>query len=78
MRDPSNIAAPSAHNLRGANDNPFPGEACVTDASTPLPPSITTEELVILQPLISALARLVDKQLCAATPSCDPEVRRCA
>ena len=70
--------AGSTRMVRGSNDNAPVGEACVTDAGTSLPPSITTEELVILQPLISALARMVDKQLCAATPSCDPEVRRCA
>jgi hypothetical protein len=68
----------SARMVRGSNDNAPVGEACVTDAGTPLPSSITAEELVILQPLISALARMVDKQLCAATLTCDPEVRRCA
>lgn len=64
--------------VRGSNDNAPVGEACVTDAGAPLPSSITAEELVILQPLISALARMVDKQLCAATLTCAPEVRRCA
>lgn len=71
-------SANSARMVRGSNDNAPVGEACVTDAGAPLPYSITAEELVILQPLISALARMVDKQLCAATPSCDPEVLRCA
>ncbi len=45
--------------IRGANDNPAPGDACVTDAGAPLPyPSITAEELEILRPLIAALARM--------------------
>lgn len=68
----------SAQMVRGSNDNAPAGEACITDAGALLPSSITAEELVILQPLISTLARMVDKQLCAASPSCDREVRRCA
>lgn len=70
--------AGSTRMVRGSNDNAPAGETSVTDAGAPLPSSITAEELVILQPLISALARLVDKQLCAATPSCHQKVRQCA
>lgn len=74
----SPIKRGSARIVRGSNDNAPVGEACITDAGAPMPSSITAVELAILQPLISALARMVDKQLCAATPSCDPKVRRCA
>ena len=79
MRDPSNTMARSAQNLRGANDNPLPGEACVTDAGAPLPyPSISAEELRLLQPLIEALAQMAVRRVSATTLSYDPEVRRCA
>jgi hypothetical protein len=69
----------SPRSVRGANDNPLPGEACVTDAGAPLPcPSITKEELRLLQPLIEALARMASRRVSATTLSSDPEVRRCA
>lgn len=65
--------------VRGANDNPLPGESCVTDAGAPLPyPSITAEELRLLQPLIEALAQMAVRRVSATTLSSDPEVRRCA
>lgn len=69
----------SPKSVRGANDNPVPGETCVTDVGTPLPcPSITKEELRLLQPLIEALARMASRRVSATTLSSDPEVRRCA
>ena len=69
----------SPRSIRGANDNPLPGEACVTDAGAPLPyPSITDEELRLLQPLIEALAQMALRRVSATTLSSDPEVRRCA
>jgi hypothetical protein len=65
--------------VHGANDNPLPGEACVTDAGAPLPyPTITDEELALLQPLIEALARMAARRVSATTLSSDPQVRRCA
>jgi hypothetical protein len=65
--------------VRGVNDNPLPGEACVTDAGAPLPsPSITAQELQLLQPLIKALALMAVRRVSATTFSSDPEVRRCA
>jgi hypothetical protein len=77
------MAAPqkagSSRSVRGANDNPQPGEACVTDAGAALPsPSITAEELWLLQPLISALAMMASRRVSATTLSSSPEVRRCA
>ena len=69
----------SSKRVRGANDNPAPGEACVTDAGAPLPyPSITAEDLRLLQPLIEALAQMAVRRVSATTLSSDPEVRRCA
>lgn len=71
--------AGSSRSVRGANDNPHPGEACITDGGAPLPsPSITAEELRLLQPLISALAMMAAKRVSATTLSSEPEVRRCA
>lgn len=56
--------------VRGANDNAAAGEACVTDVGAALPAQdLTDEELSILQPLISALARLAAKRLSATTIS---------
>lgn len=56
--------------IRGANDNAAAGEACVTDVGAALPAQdLTDEELAILQPLISALARLAAKRLSATTIS---------
>lgn len=76
MAAPSNAGA--VRSVRGANDNPLPGEACVTDAGAPLPcGSITAEELRLLQPLIEALARMAVRCVCATTLLSDPEVRRC-
>jgi len=77
------MAAPqkagSSRSVRGANDNPLPGEACVTDVGTSLPsPLITAEELRLLQPLISALAMMASRRVSATTLSSSPEVRRCA
>jgi hypothetical protein len=78
-RSKAAAAAGSSRLVRGANDNPQPGEACVTDAGAPLPSSsITAEELRLLQPLISALAMMAVKRVSATTLSSDPEVRRCA
>ena len=72
-------AAGSPKSVRGANDNPLPGEACVTDAGAPLPyPPITAEELRLLQPLIEVLARMASRRVSPTTLSADPEVRRCA
>lgn len=72
-------AAGSPKLVRGANDNPLAGEACVTDAGAHLPcPSITAEELQLLQPLIEALAQMAVRRVSATTLSSDPEVRRCA
>ncbi len=69
----------STNGVRGANDNPLPGEACVTNAGAPLPyPTITAEELRLLQPLIEALAQMAVRRVSATTLSSDPEVRRCA
>ena len=71
--------ARSSRLVRGANDNPLPGEACVTDVGAPLPsPSITAEELQLLQPLIEALAMMAVRRVSATTLSSSPEVRRCA
>lgn len=75
---PSPTKRGSSRLVRGSNDNAPVGEACVTDPGAALPASITPAELAILQPLILALAQMVDRQLCAATPTYDPEVRRCA
>ncbi len=73
------INAGAARSVRGANDNPVPGEACVTDAGAPLPcPLITREELRLLQPLIEAIARMAARRVSATTLSSGPEVRRCA
>ena len=56
--------------VRGANDNAPAGEACVTDVGAALPaPSITTEELEILKPVIEALARMAAKRVSATTSS---------
>lgn len=71
--------AGSSRLARGANDNSLPGEACVTDAGAALPtPSITAEELRLLQPLIEALAMMAVRRVSATTLSSSPEVRRCA
>lgn len=79
MPDRSNGPAGSTRSVRGANDNPLPGEACVTDVGTPLPcPSLTKEELRLLQPLIEALARMASRRVSATTLSSGQEVRRCA
>lgn len=56
--------------LRGANDNAVPGEACVTDAGTVVPvEELSQAELLVLTPLINALARLAAKRLSATTIS---------
>lgn len=78
-RSKAAAAAGSSRLVRGANDNPLPGEACVTDLGAPLPfPSITAEELRLLQPLICALAIMASRRVSATTLSSSPEVRRCA
>jgi hypothetical protein len=56
--------AHSAEVIRGANDNPAPGEACITDVGAALPsPSLTSDELEILRPLIGALARMAARRV---------------
>jgi hypothetical protein len=62
-RRPSSPYA-AADVVSGANDNPAPGEACVTDVGAALPsPSLTPEELQILRPLIGALARMAARRV---------------
>ena len=61
------VHAPKVH---GANDNAIPGEACVTDAGAALPvEELSDTELLVLTPLINALARLAAKRLSATTIS---------
>lgn len=56
--------------VRGANDNANPGDACVTDAGATLPvQELSDAELLVLSPLINALARLAAKRLSATTLS---------
>lgn len=63
--------------LRGANDNAPAGEACVTDAGTPLPSrSLTASELQILVPLIEALALMAMNDLSDAPLASDRKVCR--
>lgn len=76
MKSPQKLVRTS--HVRGANDNPFPGEGCVTDGGIPLPSSsLTAEELVLLQPLIKALALMAVRRVSATTLCSTQEVRRC-